>query len=88
MKISKEHQLHIYASIFKFVELHKEEVSKYIVTAETYTNSVGIMWKLYNVTTSWDFKQEIYKYANDEHICTILKRFWKENELLLRGTIL
>lgn len=85
MKLKQEHQLHIQASILAFVDLHKVEVEKYIINAETYTNSVGIMWKLYNICTSWDFKQEVYKYANDVHICTVLKRFWKENEVLLRG---
>lgn len=87
MKLKQEHQLHINASILAFVELHKVEVEKYIVTAETYTNSTGIMWKLYHLSTTWEFKQEVYKYAHDEHICTILKRFWKQYEVLLRGAI-
>ena len=85
MKLLLEHQIHIKASILKFVSEHKEEVKQYIVNAETYTNPVGIMWKLYNLSITWEFKQDIYKYAHDDHICTVLRKFWKENELLLRG---
>ena len=85
MKLLLEHQIHIKASILKFVSEHEEEVKQYIVNAKPPTNPIATMWLLYNLSTTWGFKQTIYKYANDDHICTVLRKFWKENELLLRG---
>ncbi len=73
MKIKPEHANEVTALISEFISAHSQEVAKRAQSV----SPERLRWDVFFVAVPEHLVSEIYKYAHDDHIDTLLRRIFK-----------
>lgn len=75
MKLSKAHQQQVANDFMVFINANVQAVKAHAQCV----SSTSLLFTLYCKSCSWELKQDIYKYCNDDNINTFLNSWYKKN---------